>query len=94
VGSWGIMLGSVDRPRGISAAEALKAKFGTARFPYLLLAKDKDKVRDRGKDSDPSNHSRIEVGRRPTPTSTTRHLSKPRPELPTNCPGTMEVESM
>ena len=51
------MLGSVDRPRGVFAVEAINTKFGTARFPYLIPAKDKDKVRDRDKDSDPSNHT-------------------------------------
>ena len=80
------MLGSVDRARGVSAAEALNTKFGTTHFPHLLPAKDKGKVRDRDKDSDPSNHTRIGVGRQSTPTSRIRHLSKPKPELPTNRP--------
>jgi len=74
--------------------EALNTKCGTAHFPYLLPAKNKDIVRDRDKDSDPSNHTRIGVDRQSTPTNRTGHLSKPRPKFPTSCPRTMGVESM
>jgi len=92
--SWGTTRGNVDRSRGVFVIKALNTRFGTARSVHLLPAKDKDKVRDKDKDSDPSNHTRIGVGRRPTPTSRTGHLSKPRPDLPTNHPRTMGVESM
>jgi len=88
------MRGNVDRSRGVSIAEALNTRFGTTRSLHLLPAKDKDKVRDKDKDSDPSNHTEIGVDRRPTLISKTRHLSKPKPDLPTNCLRTMGVESM
>jgi len=94
VESLGTMLGNVGRSRGVFAAEALNTRFGTARSLHLLPTKDKDKVRDKNKDSNPNNHTRIGVGRWLTPTSRTGHLSKPRPDLPTNCPETMGIESM
>jgi len=80
------MLGSVDQPRGVSPVEALNNKFEAARFPHLLL--------DKGKGSDPSNHIIMGEDRRPTPTSRTGHLSKLKPNLPTNRPRIIGVESM
>jgi len=80
------MLGSVDRLRGVSTAEALNTKFGTARFPHLLLSKDKDKGKDKDKDTTPATI--------PTPINRIERLSKPRPDLSTNRLGTIGVESM
>ena len=72
--------------------EALNIRFGTAHFLHLLL--DKGKARVKGKGSDPNNHIGTEEGRRPTPISRTGHLSKLKPDHPTNRPVTMGVESM
>jgi len=90
VEGWDTMLGNVDRSRGVSAAESLKTRFRAARSLHHLPVKDKNK--DKG--NDPSNHIRIRLDRRPTPTSRTGHLSKFRPDLPTNCPRTMGAEFM
>jgi len=92
VESWGTMLGNVDRSRGVSTADALNTRFGITDSLHLLPIKDKDKARD--KDKDKSNHTKIGVGRWPTLTSRTGHLSKFSPNLPTNRPGTMGVEFM
>ena len=92
--SWGTMRGNADQSRGVFGAEALNTRFGTARSVHLLPPKDKDKVRNKDNDSDPNNHTRIGVGRWPTLTSRIRHLSMPRPDLPTKRPRTMGVESM
>jgi len=84
------MLGYVNWSRGVSAAEALNARFGIARFLHLLSVK----ARDMDKDNNPSNHIRIRVGRWPTLTSRTGYLSKFRRGLPTNRPGIMGAEFM
>jgi len=78
------MLGSVDRPKGVSAVEDLNTKFGAARFAHVLL--DKRKARVKGKDSDPSHCIRIGEAWRPNPTSKLGHLSKLKPNTLTNCP--------
>jgi len=54
---------------------------GLLALPHHLPVKDKDKARDKDQDSDPQNHIRTGVDSRPR----TRHLSKFRPNLPTNC---------
>jgi len=87
------MLENVDPPRGVSAAEALNTRFGITRSLHLLPVKDKDRAKGKDKD-DSSNYTRRGVGRRPTPTSRTGHLSKFKPDLLTNSPGTMRVEFM
>jgi len=66
--------------------EAISIRFGTPHFLHLLLEK--------GKGNNPNNHIRIGEGRQTTPTSRTRHLSKFKPDLPTNRPRTMGAESM
>ena len=72
--------------------EILSIRLGTAHFFHLVL--DKGKVRIKGKGSDPNNHIRIREGRQPIPTSRTGHLSKLKPDLSTNRPGIMGLESM
>ena len=74
--------------------EALSIRFGTAHFLHLLLDKGKARIKGKGKGSDPNNHIRIGKGRRPTPISRTRPLSKLKPNHPTNHPGIIGVESM
>ena len=83
------MLGNVDQSRSVSTAEALNTRFRVTRSLYVLPVKDKDKVRDNDKDSEPSNHTRIEVGRWLIPLGRTGHLSKFRP--PTSLPTTSEL---
>jgi len=95
-GSWGTTLESVAQSRGVSTAEALNIRSRTAYTPHLLRVKvmgDKDKDKDKDKENDPSSLSRTGVGRRPTPTSRTGHLSRVRPDLPTNCPEIIGEES-
>ena len=72
--------------------EALSIRCETAHSLHLLL--DKGKARVKGKGNDPSSHIKIGEGRWPTPTNKTGHLSKLKSDLPTNCLGTMGVESM
>jgi len=72
--------------------EAINIRVRIAHFLYLILGKGKARVK--GKGSDPNNHIRTREGRRSTPTSRTRHLSKLKPDLPTNRLGRMGAESM
>ena len=88
------MLENVDLPRGVSVAEALNTRFGIARSFHLLPVKEKNRARGKDKDNDPNNHNRTRVGKRPAPTNKTRHLSKFRPDLPTNRSGIMGAEFM
>jgi len=74
--------------------EAINTKFGTAYSLHLLSVTDKDNDRDKDRDKDPSNHIRTWLGKRLTPTSRTEHLSKFRPDLPANHPGTMGTKFM
>jgi len=86
------MLGSVVQPSGVSAAETLNTRFGTTHIPHPLPVKGMgDKDRDR--DSDSSSITRTGVGRQPVPASRIGHHSRFRPDLPTNSPKTMGVES-
>jgi len=90
--NWSTTLGSVIQSRCVFTAEALKTRSETAHAPHLLLGRvmgDKDK----DKDSDLSSLIRTGVGRRPTLTSRTEHLSRLKPDLPTNRPKTMGAGS-
>jgi len=73
--------------------EALSIRCEIAHFLHLLLDKGKARVKGKGKGNDPSSHIRT-GGWWPTPINKTGHLSKLKPDLPTNCLGTMGAESM
>jgi len=86
------MIGNVDRPRGVSAVEALNTRLGTTCFLHLLPVKDMDKAK--GKDSSPSSHIRAGVGSQPNSPSRTGHLSKFRLDVSTNRHRIMGAEFM
>jgi len=92
--SWGTTPKNVTQSRAVLAVEALNIRSGTAHTPHLLRVKVmRDKDKDKDKDNDPSSLIRTRVGRRPTLTSRTEHLSRFKPDLPTNHPKTIRAGS-